>query len=165
MEPARLRQAATAVRRLEFAIEDPDAPENWPGAGRCGRPTCFGSSSRATSTSSSTCWNKQRRTRGRDSPISGRGDVGTAPIGQTRPAGGIGLSDDLDGPVRRHLYCRAATWYEKHDMSSTDMHPYVHAFTPAIDPPWETKSDYDIFGDLRRRFGVGPRPSGRRSRI
>ena len=24
----------------------------------------------------------------------------------------------------------AATWYEKHDLSSTDMHPFVHAFTP-----------------------------------
>ena len=44
----------------------------------------------------------------------------------------------------------AATWYEKHDLSSTDMHPFVHAFTPAIDPPWETKSDYDIFQALGR---------------
>lgn len=24
----------------------------------------------------------------------------------------------------------AATWYEKHDLSSTDMHPFVHAFSP-----------------------------------
>ena len=39
----------------------------------------------------------------------------------------------------------AATWYEKYDLSSTDMHPYVHAFTPAIDPPWEAKSDFDMF--------------------
>ena len=30
------------------------------------------------------------------------------------------------------------------------MHPFVHAFTPAIDPPWETKSDYDIFQALGR---------------
>ncbi|MDQ1306603.1 MAG: Molybdopterin-dependent oxidoreductase, partial [Actinomycetota bacterium] len=44
----------------------------------------------------------------------------------------------------------AATWYEKHDLSSTDMHPFVHAFTPAIDPPWETRSDYDIFQALGR---------------
>ena len=52
----------------------------------------------------------------------------------------------------------AATWYEKHDLSSTDMHPYVHAFTPAIDPPWETKSDYDIFGDLGRKVSdLAPR--------
>ena len=52
----------------------------------------------------------------------------------------------------------AATWYEKHDLSSTDMHPYVHAFTPAIDPPWETKSDYDIF-QRPRAHGLG---AGRR---
>ena len=44
----------------------------------------------------------------------------------------------------------AATWYEKHDISSTDMHPYVHAFSPAIDPPWETKTDFDLFVALSR---------------
>ena len=31
----------------------------------------------------------------------------------------------------------AATWYEKHDLNTTDMHPFVHAFNPAIDPPFE----------------------------
>lgn len=46
----------------------------------------------------------------------------------------------------------AATWYEKHDLSSTDMHPFVHAFTPAIDPPWETRSDFDAFTAIARRF-------------
>jgi len=42
----------------------------------------------------------------------------------------------------------AATWYEKHDLSSTDMHPFVHSFNPAIAPPWEARSDFDVFGDL-----------------
>ena len=42
----------------------------------------------------------------------------------------------------------AATWYEKHDLSSTDMHPFVHPFNPAISPPWEAKSDWDIFKGL-----------------
>ncbi|MFP5311384.1 MAG: molybdopterin-dependent oxidoreductase, partial [Actinomycetes bacterium] len=46
----------------------------------------------------------------------------------------------------------AATWYEKHDLSSTDMHPFVHAFSPAIDPPWETKTDFDTFHLLAREF-------------
>lgn len=39
----------------------------------------------------------------------------------------------------------AATWYEKHDLSSTDMHPFVHPFNPAVASPWEAKSDWDIF--------------------
>jgi nitrate reductase alpha subunit len=46
----------------------------------------------------------------------------------------------------------SATWYEKHDLSSTDMHPFVHAFTPAIDPPWETRSDFAAFHAIARRF-------------
>ncbi len=46
----------------------------------------------------------------------------------------------------------AATWYEKYDLSSTDMHPFVHAFTPAVDPPWEARSDFDAFTEIARRF-------------
>jgi nitrate reductase alpha subunit len=46
----------------------------------------------------------------------------------------------------------AATWYEKHDLSTTDMHPFVHSFNPAISPPWETKSDWDTWKVIARRF-------------
>ncbi|MBY7143100.1 nitrate reductase subunit alpha [Virgibacillus sp. NKC19-3] len=44
----------------------------------------------------------------------------------------------------------AATWYEKHDLSSTDMHPFVHPFNPAITPPWESRSDWNIFRSLAK---------------
>ena len=61
-----------------------------------------------------------------------------APARQARPA--------RDGDFRMTsttLFCDlvlpAATWYEKHDLSSTDMHPFVHSFNPAISPPWQTK--------------------------
>ena len=54
----------------------------------------------------------------------------------------------------------AATWYEKHDLSTTDMHPFVHAFTPAIDPPWEAKSDFEMFHAHRpRAVRSWPRPT------
>jgi nitrate reductase / nitrite oxidoreductase, alpha subunit len=46
----------------------------------------------------------------------------------------------------------AATWYEKHDLSSTDLHPFVHPFNAAIPPPWETKSDWDAFNRIAERF-------------
>src|SRR5699024_9936887 len=46
----------------------------------------------------------------------------------------------------------AATWYEKHDLNSTDMHPFVHPFNPAISPPWQTRTDFDAFHGLARRF-------------
>jgi nitrate reductase alpha subunit len=50
------------------------------------------------------------------------------------------------------LVLPAATWYEKHDLSSTDMHPFVHSFTPAVDPPWQARTDFETFQDLARRF-------------
>jgi len=46
----------------------------------------------------------------------------------------------------------AATWYEKHDLSSTDMHTFVHPFNPAIDPSWESKNDWDIFKLIAKKF-------------
>lgn len=46
----------------------------------------------------------------------------------------------------------AATWYEKNDLSSTDMHPYIHPFCKAVDPAWEARTDWDIFTSLARVF-------------
>ena len=34
----------------------------------------------------------------------------------------------------------AATWYEKYDLSSTDLHPFVHTFNQAVPPPWESRA-------------------------
>ncbi len=46
----------------------------------------------------------------------------------------------------------AATWYEKHDLSSTDMHPYVHSFNAAVNPPWQCRTDFDAFHAIAARF-------------
>lgn len=59
---------------------------------------------------------------------------------------GTGLYSDIVLPT--------ATWYEKYDISSTDMHPFVHPFNPAIAPPWEARSDWDFFKKLARTFSV-----------
>ena len=32
------------------------------------------------------------------------------------------------------------------------MHPFVHAFTPAIDPPWQTRTDFAAFHAIARAF-------------
>ena len=46
----------------------------------------------------------------------------------------------------------AATWYEKYDISSTDLHPFVHPFNAAISPPWDTRSDWDAFREIAKSF-------------
>ncbi|MGZ1729961.1 nitrate reductase subunit alpha [Staphylococcus argenteus] len=55
-------------------------------------------------------------------------------------------------PLYSDIVLPAATWYEKHDLSSTDMHPYVHPFNPAIEPLWESRSDWDIYKTLAKAF-------------
>jgi nitrate reductase alpha subunit len=39
----------------------------------------------------------------------------------------------------------AATYYEKNDLNSTDMHSFIHPLQAAVPPCWESKSDWEIF--------------------
>jgi len=39
----------------------------------------------------------------------------------------------------------AATWYEKNDLNTTDMHSFIHPLQEAVTPCWEAKSDWGIF--------------------
>ena len=55
-------------------------------------------------------------------------------------------------PIYSDIVLPADTWYEKHDISSTDMHPFIHPFNPAVDSLWESKSDWNIFRDLAKGF-------------
>jgi nitrate reductase alpha subunit len=47
-----------------------------------------------------------------------------------------------------------ATWYEKNDLSTTDMHPFIHPLTAAVDPLWECRSDWDIFRGLAKQVSA-----------
>jgi nitrate reductase alpha subunit len=44
-----------------------------------------------------------------------------------------------------------ASWYEKNDLNTTDLHSFVHPLSAAVPPVWETKSDWDIFKTLAKR--------------
>jgi len=45
-----------------------------------------------------------------------------------------------------------ATWYEKHDLNTTDMHPFIHPLSEAVAPAWESKTDWQIFKYISKRF-------------
>ena len=55
----------------------------------------------------------------------------------------------------------AATWYEKYDLSMTDLHPFVHTFNQAVPPPWEAKTDWDTFNGSPRFSELAERHLGR----
>ncbi len=144
-----------AAGELGFAAEDPDAPENWPRCLTLWRANLLGSSGKG---------NEYFLKHLLGTHTSLRADE-TSPELRPRdvtwhddaPEGKLDLLLSLDfrmtsSTLLSDVVLPAATWYEKHDLSSTDMHPFVHAFTPAIDPPWETRSDFDAFTAIARRF-------------
>ncbi|MFF4184902.1 nitrate reductase subunit alpha [Streptomyces sp. NPDC001691] len=140
--------------RLGFAGEDPDAPRNWPRVLNVWRANLLGSSSKGNEYF-------LKHLLGTHSNLPDDGP-------RCAPRDVAWHQDDVEGKLDLLLamdfrmtsttllsdvVLPAATWYEKHDLSSTDMHPFLHAFTPAVDPPWQARSDYDAFHALAVRFG------------
>jgi nitrate reductase alpha subunit len=139
--------------RLKFAVEDPDAEENWPRVLTIWRANLLGSSSKGNEYFLKHLLGTDHAVRAEETPEPER--PATVQWREDGPVGKLDLLVSVDFRMTStglfgDILLPAATWYEKHDLSSTDMHPYVHAFTPAIDPPWETRSDYDIFQGFGR---------------
>lgn len=139
---------------LRFAIDDPDAEGNWPRVLTVWRANLLGSSSKGNEFFLKHLLGTSSAVRADEVPAEDR------PVDvvwrDEAPQGKLDLLVSIDFRMTStglfgDILLPAATWYEKHDLSSTDMHPYVHAFTPAIAPPWETRSDYDIFQGLGRK--------------
>ncbi|MFJ6078990.1 nitrate reductase subunit alpha [Pseudarthrobacter sp. NPDC092419] len=142
-------------RTLNPAIEDVDAPANWPRTLVLWRSNLFGSSAKGNEYFLRNLLGTHNNVMGQDNPpeLKPR-DVAWH---DQAPEGKLDLLVSADfrmtsTTLLSDVVFPAATWYEKHDLSSTDMHPFVHAFTPAIDPPWETKTDFDTFHLLAQEF-------------
>jgi nitrate reductase alpha subunit len=139
---------------LQFACEDPDAPENFPRCLTVWRSNLLGSSAKGNEYF-------LKHLLGTDSSVSAREADAVRPQEvrwrDEAPVGKLDLLLSLDfrntsTTLFSDIVLPAATWYEKHDLSSTDMHPFVHAFSPAISPPWETKTDFEAFHRIARGF-------------
>ena len=149
---------ATELRegRLEMACQDPDDPANFPRVLTLWRANLLGSSSKgheyflrhllgvpdaAVRSAESEPAKRPDEVRWRDEAPEGKLDLFTT------------IDFRMNGScVYSDVVLPAATWYEKHDLSSTDLHPFVHPFNAAIPPPWEAKTDWDAFGRIAARF-------------
>ncbi|MFD7163335.1 nitrate reductase subunit alpha [Streptomyces violascens] len=140
--------------RLGFAGEDPDAPQNWPRVLNVWRANLLGSSSKGNEYFLKHLLGTHSNLP-EDGPRCAPRDVAWH---QEDVEGKLDLLLAMDfrmtsTTLLSDVVLPAATWYEKHDLSSTDMHPFLHAFTPAVDPPWQARSDYDAFRAIAERFG------------
>ncbi|SNX65052.1 respiratory nitrate reductase alpha subunit apoprotein [Streptomyces sp. TLI_55] len=154
-DPVAKAVAELRAGTLNFACEDPDAPENWPRVLTLWRANLLGSSAKGAeyftrhllgTHSSLSAQEASEDERPRD--VKWREEA---------PEGKLDLLLSLDfrqtsSTLLSDVVLPAATWYEKHDLSSTDMHPYVHSFTPAVDPPWQARTDFDTFKALADRL-------------
>ena len=71
------------------------------------------------------------------------------------PVGKMDLVVDLNfrmdsSALYSDIVLPAASWYEKADLNSTDLHSFLHPFSEAIAPVWESKTDWNIFRDLAK---------------
>lgn len=140
---------------LDFAVSDPDNPVNFPRVLTVWRANLLGSSGKGNEYF-------LHHLLGADGAHSG---AMTSPDKRPKeviwrddaPNGKLDLLVSLDFRMTStglfsDVLLPAATWYEKFDLSSTDMHPFIHAFNAAINPPWQTRSDYDAFQRLAQVF-------------
>jgi len=158
--------AAHAVGRLRdgslrFACEDPDAPENWLRVLTLWRANLMGSSAKGNEYFLEHLLGAGSNLRATETPaeLRPREVVWRDRADGGGPGGKLDLLVSIDfrmtsSTLLSDIVLPAATWYEKHDLSSTDMHPFVHAFNPAIDPPWETRTDFDAFHAIARAFSM-----------
>ncbi|MUL41519.1 nitrate reductase subunit alpha [Streptomonospora sp. PA3] len=141
--------------RLRFACEDPDAPENFPRVLTVWRANLLGSSAKGNEYFLKHLLGTDASVRAEETPPEARSsDVVWR---DEAPTGKLDLLLSLDfrmtsTTVFSDIVLPAATWYEKHDLNTTDMHPFVHPFNPAIAPPWQTRTDFDAFSGLARAF-------------
>ena len=140
---------------LGFAADDPDDPANFPRALTVWRANLLGSSGKGNEYFLRHLLGTDAAARSDETPPEGR------PVDVTwrddAPEGKLDLLTSIDFRMTStglfaDVVLPAATWYEKHDLSTTDMHPYVHAFNPAISPPWQARSDYDAFLGIADAF-------------
>ncbi|WP_414713731.1 nitrate reductase subunit alpha [Segeticoccus sp.] len=141
--------------RLKFANTDPDDPANFPRVLTVWRANLLGSSGKGMEYFMRHLLGTEDAVRADETAPEGR------PVELTwrdpAPRGKLDLVTTLDfrmtsSCTHADIVLPAATWYEKHDISTTDMHPFVHSFNPAIAPPWEAKTDFETFHLIARAF-------------
>ncbi len=139
--------------KLNLAIEDPDAPQNWPRVWFIWRGNAIGTSAKGEEYF-------LRHYLGTHSaavaPEMAKGYVHEAVYREPAPQGKLDLVVDLNfrmdtTALYSDIVLPAATWYEKDDLNTTDMHTFINPMQAAVAPAWESKSDWDIYKAIAKK--------------
>ncbi|MEZ2307667.1 nitrate reductase subunit alpha [Paraburkholderia sp. RCC_158] len=141
---------------LKMSCEDPDHPDNWPRNMFVWRSNLLGSSGKGHEYFLKHLLGTTHGVQGRD-----LGDDDAKPREvtwhDTAPEGKLDLLVTLD--FRMSTTCLysdivlpTATWYEKNDLNTSDMHPFIHPLSSAVDPAWQARSDWEIYKGFAKAF-------------
>jgi nitrate reductase alpha subunit len=141
-------------RALTFAVEDPDAKESWPRVWYIWRGNALMASSKGHE------YFLRHYLGTHDNAVAqdmAQDSVKEVVWHEIAPHGKMDLVVDLNfrmdtSALYSDIVLPAATWYEKADLNSTDMHSFIHPLSAAVPPCWESKSDWEIFKAIARKF-------------
>ena len=141
---------------LKLSCLDPDHPDNWPRNMFVWRSNILGSSGKGHEYFLKHLLGTTHGVQGKDL---GRDEARPEEVTwhEHAPEGKLDLLVTLD--FRMSTTCLysdivlpTATWYEKNDLNTSDMHPFIHPLSTAVDPAWEARSDWDIYKGFARKF-------------
>jgi nitrate reductase / nitrite oxidoreductase, alpha subunit len=141
---------------LQMSCEDPDHPDNWPRNMFVWRSNILGSSGKGHEYFLKHLLGTSHGVQGKDL---GPGDAKPEEVRwhAKAPEGKLDLIVTLD--FRMSTTCLysdivlpTATWYEKNDLNTSDMHPFIHPLSTAVDPAWQARSDWEIYKGFAKRF-------------
>ncbi|MFT7618772.1 MAG: nitrate reductase alpha subunit [Planctomycetota bacterium] len=142
-------------RELKFSIEDPDAPENWPRVFFIWRGNALMSSAKGHEYFLKHYLGTHTNVIADDQVA--KDSVSEVQWRDVAPEGKMDLVIDLNfrmdtSALYSDIILPAATWYEKDDLNTTDMHSFIHPLSEAVPPCWESKSDWNIFKEIAKKF-------------
>ena len=141
--------------QLDFAYADPDAPENFPRNMFIWRSNLLGSSGKGHEYMLKHLLGTRNGLQGKDLGARGARKPEELVWREEAPEGKLDLVVTLDfrmctTALYSDIVLPTATWYEKNDLNTSDMHPFIHPLSKAVDPAWEARSDWDIFKGIAR---------------
>ncbi len=142
---------------LRMSCEDPDHPDNWPRNLFVWRSNLLGSSGKGHEYFLKHLLGTQHGVQGKDLGEEGRRISEDVVWHDEAPEGKLDLLVTLDFRmsttcVYSDIVLPTASWYEKNDLNTSDMHPFIHPLSKAIDPVWQSRSDWDIYKGLAKKF-------------
>ncbi len=156
-EPKDYLISALKSGEVKLSCHDPDNPKNWPRNMFVWRSNILGSSGKGHEYFLKHLLGTSHGVQGKDLGEMGLAKPKDVVWHDDAPEGKLDLLVTIDFRmsttcVYSDIVLPTATWYEKNDLNTSDMHPFIHPLTAAVDPVWGAKSDWEIYKGFAKKF-------------